>query len=130
MFGEWLWCKHSVGYDALPSYFLAFDLMERKTGKFLCYRRVKEILGDKVDTVPVIWAGNDKEDFKKSVNSETLSKKSSVGNEQIEGVYLRFEDEEYVLHRLKLRRKTFAAGREGFSHKVITNTVKPKEQEQ
>lgn len=27
IYGEWLWAKHSIGYDALPDYFVAYDLL-------------------------------------------------------------------------------------------------------
>jgi hypothetical protein len=42
-----------------------------------------------------------------------------------EGVYVRFEDKEHVLERVKLRRKSFVPGREDFS-KVENNQLKAK----
>lgn len=35
MYGEWLYAKHSIYYDALPHYFMEFDILDRATGKFL-----------------------------------------------------------------------------------------------
>ena len=35
MFGEWLYAKHTIFYDALPHYFLAFDVFDKQTGTFL-----------------------------------------------------------------------------------------------
>jgi len=35
MYGEWMYAKHSIYYDALPDYFMEFDIMDRETGKFL-----------------------------------------------------------------------------------------------
>ena len=29
MYGEWMYAKHSVFYDALPHYFLEFDVLDR-----------------------------------------------------------------------------------------------------
>ena len=37
LFGEWLYAKHSIGYNSLPDYFLAFDLYNKK--KKLFYNR-------------------------------------------------------------------------------------------
>ena len=30
LFGEWLYAKHSISYNNLPDYFLAFDLYNKK----------------------------------------------------------------------------------------------------
>ena len=35
MYGEWMYAKHSVFYDALPHYFMEFDIYDRETGRFL-----------------------------------------------------------------------------------------------
>jgi len=35
LFGEWMYAKHSVHYTKLPSYFLAFDMFDIKSRKFL-----------------------------------------------------------------------------------------------
>src|SRR3989338_1581866 len=31
LFGEWCWAEHSVSYNALPSYFIAFDCLDKVT---------------------------------------------------------------------------------------------------
>ena len=35
MYGEWLYAKHTIFYDALPHYFLEFDVLDMTTGRFL-----------------------------------------------------------------------------------------------
>lgn len=35
MYGEWLLCKHTFFYDALPHYFMEFDVLDTTTGDFL-----------------------------------------------------------------------------------------------
>jgi len=35
VFGEWLYAKHTIYYDALPSYFLEFDVLDLATDTFL-----------------------------------------------------------------------------------------------
>jgi len=123
LFGEWLWARHSVSYNSLPDFFLAFDIMEKKTGKFLSNKKMKEIINDRLSVVPNLYEGEPKEDLDTLINS--LVKKSAFGSEIAEGVYIRFEEGNYVLDRCKFRRKTFVAGREGFDKKVENNSLKP-----
>ncbi|MBO4286543.1 MAG: RNA ligase family protein [Kiritimatiellae bacterium] len=35
LYGEWMYAKHSIYYDALPHYFLEFDVFDRERGVFL-----------------------------------------------------------------------------------------------
>lgn len=61
MFGEWLYAKHTVYYDRLPHYFLEFDLLDTRSGQFLCTDRRATLLADlPVTSVPVLWRGRAK----------------------------------------------------------------------
>lgn len=44
IFGEWLYATHSIAYTRLPDYFLAFDVYDRKVGKFLSWRERNKCL--------------------------------------------------------------------------------------
>jgi hypothetical protein len=58
LYGEWLYAKHTVFYDALPHYFCEFDMLDRNTGAFLSTPRRHELLaGTPVVSVPVLRAG-------------------------------------------------------------------------
>jgi hypothetical protein len=58
MFGEWVYAKHTVFYDALPHYFLEFDVLDRTTGEFLDTDRRRALLGAApVVSVPVVGRG-------------------------------------------------------------------------
>ena len=58
MYGEWLYAKHTVFYDALPHYFLEFDILDRGTGLFLdTPSRQKRLKGSSVVSVPVLGEG-------------------------------------------------------------------------
>lgn len=35
MYGEWMYAKHTVFYDALPDYFMEFDIYDKEKGVFL-----------------------------------------------------------------------------------------------
>ncbi|QXJ19661.1 DNA ligase [Actinomadura graeca] len=58
MYGEWLYAKHTVFYDALPHYFCEFDVLDRADGTFLSTARRRELLdGTPVVSVPVLHEG-------------------------------------------------------------------------
>ncbi len=55
MYGEWLYAKHTVFYDALPHYFLEFDVYDRENGAFLDTPSRRNLLGGlPVASVPVL----------------------------------------------------------------------------
>lgn len=35
LYGEWMYAKHTIFYDALPHYFIEFDIFDRETGRYL-----------------------------------------------------------------------------------------------
>jgi hypothetical protein len=58
MYGEWLYAKHTVFYDALPHYFCEFDVYDTEAKVFLSTGRRRELLdGLPVVSVPVLSAG-------------------------------------------------------------------------
>ncbi|MER6143213.1 RNA ligase family protein [Streptomyces sparsogenes] len=58
LYGEWLYAKHTVYYDALPHYFCEFDVLDRDQGVFLSTVRRGELLeGLPVHSVPVLHTG-------------------------------------------------------------------------
>jgi len=133
LFGEWLWCQHAVHYDRLPSYFLAFDLYDIAQKRFLSYDRMMRVLDGRVPVVPLMWSSsasnssesNKFEELKKFIHLDMTKRMSSHGSEAIEGVYVRLEQGGWVKDRFKLRRKTFTAGREGFTTNIKNNSLEP-----
>ncbi|MGK5552008.1 RNA ligase family protein [Actinomadura kijaniata] len=62
MYGEWLYAKHTVFYDALPHYFCEFDVLDLSDGTFLSTARRRELLeGAPVVSVPVLHEGTVKD---------------------------------------------------------------------
>lgn len=58
MYGEWLYAKHTIFYDALPHYFFEFDVLDKQTGHFLSTDARRELLsGTTVTQAPVLYAG-------------------------------------------------------------------------
>lgn len=58
LFGEWLYARHTVFYDALPHYFVAFDLFDRDTETFLtASARVERLADVPVGGPPSLFEG-------------------------------------------------------------------------
>ncbi len=55
MYGEWLYAKHTIFYNALPHYFLEFDIYDRESDVFLGTKtRHKMLKCSGIVSVPVI----------------------------------------------------------------------------
>lgn len=58
LYGEWVYAKHTIFYDALPHYFLEFDILDLEAGAFLDTPRRAELLrGLPLVPVRVLHAG-------------------------------------------------------------------------
>lgn len=59
MYGEWMYAKHTVFYDALPDYFMEFDIFDREKNIFLDTPSRKKITGQigAIHSVPVLAQG-------------------------------------------------------------------------
>jgi len=58
VYGEWLYAKHTVFYDALPHYFCEFDVYDRRDDVFLSTPRRRALLdGLPLVSVPVLAEG-------------------------------------------------------------------------
>ena len=132
MYGEWMYAKHSVFYDRLSHYFLEFDILDRRNGKFLdtpSRRKLTDRLP--VVSVPVLKEGrfSDKKtllsligasNFISSRQTEVLKEiclRSGLAPERqcqetdlcgmMEGLYIKVEEGGFVVDRLKYVRASF-----------------------
>ncbi len=98
LFGEWCYARHTVPYDALPDWFLAFDLYEIATGKFRTVDRRNEWLKQRwIVSIPEVARGRYSQK-----QLLALLDHSQVGQVPMEGLYLRRELEGYLLGRAKI----------------------------
>ncbi len=66
LYGEWLYAKHTIYYDALPHYFMEFDALDTDKSVFLSTARRRDLLSNlPIVSVPVVWTGR-AEDFRPS----------------------------------------------------------------
>lgn len=118
MYGEWLYAKHTVYYDALPAYFLEFDILDRETDRFLDTPSRHELIKDlPVFSVPVLAKGCF--DKREKVISY-LGRSNYITDEHIE--HLRNESTELGLDVERQLRETDASDlMEGLYIKVEEN---------
>lgn len=133
MYGEWMYAKHTVFYDALPDYFMEFDIYDREKGIFLDTDSRKKITEQMkiVHSVPVLARGIFKS--KDSIlaylgNSNyiteshievlrTLAENQGIDVERqvretdpsltMEGLYIKVESDGEVKQRVKFVRNSF-----------------------
>lgn len=133
MYGEWAFAKHTIFYDALPHYFLEFDVLDRETGAFLSTPRRTALLdGAPVCPVTVLHAGAVQHEKalrdmvgasrhksprwrdglaaaaeEGGVAVERAGRKTDPSDD-MEGLYVKIEDDVQVLGRAKFVRHSFA----------------------
>lgn len=134
MYAEWLYAKHTVFYDLLPHYFMEFDVLDTKTGHFLSTPKRRELLrGLNIEHVKVLHEGPiwELEDltslaghsyFKSGLWRKRLADRARdlgldvervVGQtddrDEMEGLYMKVEDDDRVISRLKWVRHSFTS---------------------
>ncbi len=133
MYGEWTYAKHTVFYDALPHYFLEFDIWDRETEGFLdTPSRQKLTKQMPVVSVPVLAEGTFQSQKKllellgpsnyiKPGHMERLYEAAAAAgiapdrccqetdsSEKMEGLYIKVEENGYVVDRMKYVRTSFS----------------------
>jgi len=111
LFGEWCYSKHSIHYTRLPDYFLAFDIYDKASKKFLSVARRNELLqGTGIRTVPLVGEGKYTPE-----NLQLLLKTSPSSHYDgpLEGLYLRIEKDGYLAERGKIVRADFLGEGDG-----------------
>jgi len=132
VYGEWLYAKHTIFYDALPHYFLEFDVLDLEQDQFLDTPARRELLSAlPIVSVPVLHEGPardlaslvtmiSKSAFKSSRWRQTLDASARAPPHRIEtvrlqtdtsdlmeGLYIKVEDSGSVVDRLKYVRHDF-----------------------
>lgn len=132
MYGEWMYAKHTIYYDALPHYFMEFDILDRETGRFLdTHARRALTKGLPIASVPVLAEGefSRREDVMKYLGNSrfitpehiehlregALREKQDPDRIQretdasmlMEGLYIKVEEGGQVVDRIKFVRHTF-----------------------
>lgn len=133
LFGEWMFATHTCHYDALPAYFLEFDVYDRQSGHFLSTPARRALLADCPFILPaaVLYSGPLPQKVSELAGMVGPSLAKSPGcaaslNKGLakaglayecasrydagpiaEGLYIKIEDDSKVLARLKFVRPDF-----------------------
>ncbi|MBE6543799.1 MAG: DNA ligase [Ruminococcaceae bacterium] len=132
MYGEWMYAKHTVYYDALEHYFYEFDIFDRTEGRYLDTDSRRRLIGDlPIVSVPVLARGSfDKlEDVLKYIGRSNYISDNKLENLRIaavqsgvdperairetdsldimEGIYIKVEEGGSVVDRMKYVRASF-----------------------
>ena len=82
-----VYAKHSIPYDSLPNYFIAFDIYDKTEKRFYSRNRLERVLyGTNIKLVPLIKYGEVK-DVKELI--KMVSDKSKFYDGKVEGIYAR-----------------------------------------
>lgn len=122
VFGEWLLARHSIDYDQLPSYFLAFDLFDHQEKKFIDPGKARIWLETSgFDTTPLLHYGPIKKYQDLALLINNISDFSS--NTKREGLYLKVSDGNWITHRFKMVRSDFIPGEHWSKTQLIKNKI-------
>jgi len=132
MYGEWLYAKHTVFYNNLPHYFMEFDILDKSNGRFLDTQTRKKKLKDlPIASVSVLNEGSvksvldlhnllgpsgfilpdafevlQKECLQRGLDFKRVSQETDP-TFQMEGLYIKVEEEGEVKERYKFIRSSF-----------------------
>ena len=133
VYGEWCFAKHTVFYDALPHWFLEFDVLDRRRDVFLSTPARRSLLeGLPIDSVPVLastafdslaqlvahvgvstaktptWRERLRESAARSPHVDVdRTVRETDPSDEMEGLYLKREEGGVVVDRLKWVRPSF-----------------------
>jgi ATP-dependent RNA circularization protein (DNA/RNA ligase family) len=103
LFGEWCYAQHSIFYDRLPDWFLAFDIYDREASRFLASARRDRLLDEMhISKVPGVARGR----FTYP-EIQKLLLQSKLTDQPAEGIYLRIDHGDWLEQRAKLVRPAF-----------------------
>jgi ATP-dependent RNA circularization protein (DNA/RNA ligase family) len=109
LYGEWCYLKHSIQYDELPDYFMAFDIFDKYANKFVSRDHFHAMVSNtNISTVPMIShiEFDNYQDLKSNL-LELLETKSKYTDNPVEGVYIRMDEDKFLTRRCKLVRPDF-----------------------
>jgi len=120
LFGEWLYLQHSIRYKKLPSYFIAFDLYDKKEMKFYSRPRLEALMAKtNIPLIKCIKSGS----FKKiSELVDLIQTKSEYRDDDgpVEGVYVKqSDDDQWVTRRGKIVRDDFIGGNQFWDKGIV-----------
>ena len=109
MYGEWLYAKHTIHYDELVHYFLEYDIYDRQTDRWLSTKARYDLiyLRQHIVSIRVLSRNTGLTDPSSYLGTSAYISKKTDLTDLMEGIYIKVEDDSYVLERYKYIRKEF-----------------------
>lgn len=104
LFGEWCYATHTIAYDRLPDWFLAFDVFDAARERFwsrACREKLVSAAG--LAAVPLLGVGR----YGKAELVAMLNAASAYADHPLEGIYLRIDQDDWLARRAKVVRGSF-----------------------
>lgn len=123
LYGEWVYMTHAIKYDALPDWFIAYDLYDKNKKKFVSRDVLEKTLENTNINIIKLLCHNTFKNTQEIV--KYVGKQSNYSNNtQNEGVYIRTCENGYLLDRCKIVRGNFECGNKLWNKKMETNILK------
>ena len=103
LFGEWCYARHSIHYTHLPDWFVVFDVYDRSVGRFWSTKR-RDAFALELGLAIVPQLGRGSFDIR---DIACLLGPSRFVDGPAEGVYVRWDCDDYLERRAKLVRAEF-----------------------
>jgi hypothetical protein len=120
IYGEWLLAKHSIEYNNLPDYFLAYDIWSVEEGKFISPRICKTLL---LNTT-ISWIDANKIEVRdEKTILDLLDIESNYRNGNVEGIVIKTVDDtdEWINDSYKVVRNDFTRQQNWNKQEMIKN---------
>ncbi|MGH9834378.1 MAG: RNA ligase family protein [Blastocatellia bacterium] len=150
IYGEWLYAKHTIFYDALPHYFIEFDVLDKASGEFLSTARRRELLsGLPIVSAPILWMGQIKsaKQFDSLITASRFQtphwlaalievcdargidhnrvRGETDASGLMEGLYLKVEDRDRIVERYKFVRPSYTQALEDSDNRWLERPIVP-----
>lgn len=121
VYGEWMFARHTVSYNALPDTFVAFDLYNWKEEKFLASKIARPALEEAGFTVIPLIAQDVVLTREKLL--QLRDGQSAFSTEQREGIYIKVSDGKYITNRYKMVRPDYKTDDKWNRKPLVKNIV-------
>ncbi len=150
VYGEWMYAKHKLFYDALPHYFIEFDVFDRERGVFLDTPSRQDLLSPlPICSVPILKQGtfDKKDDITSLITSSCYTTPNCLDKlkqhctehgldvddvmsttdtaPMMEGVYIKIEENGCVTDRLKYVRADYVQHANVDTQEWLKKTIVP-----
>ncbi len=121
LYGELMICQHTIHYDSLPDYFLAFGLFDRKSNQYKHWNDLKKLCDDiGLATVPLLEKDTT---VAKTELFDMVPNPSNYGHEQAEGLVV-WNYNKQMRGKVVLRKFQESIDEDGhWSRKTITKNL-------